>query len=252
MSDETMPEQGLMRAVAVVTFAGMAVFLSGTWLYARFGGSVVDAFDEELGEVLMERGMRFEEAGSLENAKAVYAEALNCPFQGPQNRADTQKRLGVLYWQAGDLDAAVRCLQPAAEAEPPPVSVFEPLCDCLLSLGRLAEAQEVVFRWMERAGELRLPAEKGKAKYYEGKIALAEGDRQRAETAFLEGLRELPGGRNASELGQMYYEQGRHAEALPQIDAYLLTGTGERAEYFRWLRGHILKLLQEKETGTMP
>lgn len=240
MSEDIRPELGLMRSVTLLTCIGMTVFLAGTWLYARTGGPIVDAFDEELGEVLMERGMRFEEAGALENAKATYTQALQRPFHGPQNRADTQKRLGVLHWQAGEMEAALPYLRQAAEAQPPPVSVFEPLCDCLLALARYDEGREAVRRWMVRAEELGLRAEKAKAKYYEGRIALGEGDRQRAETSFMEGLRELPGGRNASELAQMYYEDGRCEEALPHIEAYLETGTGERAEYFRWLRGHIL------------
>ncbi|HNT90006.1 MAG TPA: tetratricopeptide repeat protein, partial [Candidatus Hydrogenedentes bacterium] len=177
----------------------------------------------------------------IENAKAVYGEAIARPFYGPQNRADTAKRLGVLHWQAGELEAAAPLLREAAVFDPPPLSVFEPLCDCLMALGQYAEAEGLIARWITIAGELGLPLEIAKAKYYEGEIALAQGDPERAEACFLEGVQHVPGGRNASELGLMYYEQGALEQALPYIDAYLETGTGERAEYFRWLRGHIVE-----------
>ena len=235
--------RGLGWAVLAFTGLAMAVFVIVVTLFARTGGDFVGTLDEGLGEVLMRRGMRFEAAGELENAKEAYHQAVERPFTGPQNRADTLKRLGVIYWAEGRLDAAYPYLRKAADFNPPPISVFEPLCDCLLGLHRHSEARTMLDRWLTLARATENTLEIARAKYCEGRLARVEGDTEAALRAFLEGAALVPGGRNASELGMLYFEMGEYEKALEQVDYYLESGTGDRAEYMRRLRGHLLKLL---------
>lgn len=241
---------GLGRAVLVFTLAGTVALFAFVLVYCRFAGPIVDALDEELGEVLMRRAMQFEGAGEVENAKEMYLEALERPFHGQQNRADTLKRLGTLYWMDGQPDAALPYLRNASEFDNPPRSVFEPLLDSLITLNRLEEADKTLQRWIELIGAEK--EELAKAKYYVGKLALLCGDKKRAEVAFLEGLTLVPGGRNASELATLYFLDNRFDQALPYVNQYLETGSGQRAEYMRWVRAKILGSQELSLTPSTP
>ncbi|MFP4502620.1 MAG: tetratricopeptide repeat protein [Candidatus Hydrogenedentota bacterium] len=232
---------GLLRATVVLTAVALIAFLGGTALYVHLGGGMVNALDEELGEILMQRGMRFEKAGQLENAKATYREALECTFTGPQNRADTLKHLGVLYWNEHEYAKALPLLREAVSFDPPPMSAFEPLADCLYQLGRFEAAETLLDRWQRRAGDLGHAGQIARAKYYEGMIALEHGATQDAIEAFRAGVEHVPGGRNASQLGVLYYEASQYDKALTYIDQYLETGTGNRAQYMRQLRKRALE-----------
>lgn len=234
-------ESGLGRAAIAFTALGAAGLIAFVLVFGRFAGPLVNSLDEELGEVLMERGMRFEASGEVENAKETYLEALERPFHGEHNRADTLKRLGTLYWREGREDAALPYLRDASEFEQPPRSVFEPLVDSLIALNRFDEAEQTLSRWLGLVKEDG--TEVAKAKFYEGRLAILRGDRKRAEVAFLEGVRLVPGGRNAAELGTLYFLEHRYEEALPYVNQYLETGSGQRAEYLRSVRERILEKL---------
>ena len=229
----------LTGATTFFTLIGLAVLALYVFGFGHVAASLINSLDEELGEVLMERGIDFEAAGQTANAKETYLEALERPFYGEQNRADTLKRLGMIYWEEGQYDAALPYLRNAASCENPPRSVFEPLVDCLAGLNRFEEAEEVLHRWLSLMD--KDAHELARAKYYEGRLALVRGDRKHAELAFLEGVKAVPGGRNAAELASMYYLEDRYSEALPYVNEYLKTGSGQRAEYMRSVRERILE-----------
>lgn len=232
---------GLGWAAFTFTFLGAAVLAGFVLIFGRFAGPLVNSLDEELGEVLMERGIRFEGSGEVENAKETYLEALERPFHGEHNRADTLKRLGTLYWREGREDAALPYLRDASEFDPPPRSAFEPLVDSLIALNRFDEAEKTLLRWLNLVEGNAV--EVAKAKFYEGRLAVLRGDRKSAEVAFLEGVTLVPGGRNAAELGTLYFLEHRYEEALPYVNQYLETGSGQRAEYLRSVRDRILEKL---------
>lgn len=239
----------LGRVAFVISFLTFLFFASAVGLYGRFGGDLVDSLDESLGEVMMERGIRAQDTGDLEAAKAAFHKALDNPFYGQQNQADTLKRLGVIYWSEQQYDSAMIYFMKVLEMDPPPISVFEPYCDSLINLNRMAEARAVQAQWLALAEKLGSNDEYANAKFFEGRIALKDDDRERAVASFLEGLQRAPGGRNASELADLLAETGAYAEALEYADAYLETGTGPRAVRMRELRATLLERLKNPETA---
>ena len=236
--NDTTETKGLAAAVLVFTAIGLAVLLLGMVLFAKLGGEMVDRLDEQLGEVLMNRGIRLEEAGQYANAREAYSRALQQDFYGPQNRAMTCKRLGTLYWSAGQYDAAFTYLAKAAEFEPPIVSSFEPLADSYVQLMRYDEASRVIERWIRVGENLNLDRELARAWYMRGRVALLTGNATGATEAFEKSLNYGGDNRSACELARIQYEAGDYEGALQYIDRYLQSGGGPRSEELRDLRKH--------------
>lgn len=236
--NDTTGTKGLTIATGAFTGVGMAVMISGIVLFTQFGGGLVDGLEERLGEVLMNRGIRFEAAGQFANAREAYSRALEQGFHGPQNRAMTCKRLGTLYWNEGQYDAAFTYLHKAAEFNPPIISAFEPLADSYIQLLRVEEATRVTKRWIESAKTLDLPDELAKAHYHRGRAAALAGDTETAIEAYETSLEMGGGGRSLSALAFIHYEAGNYAKALGFIDRYLDAGGGPRAGELRDLRKH--------------
>jgi tetratricopeptide (TPR) repeat protein len=95
----------------------------------------------------MREGLRCEAAGALAEAKERYSLALQGRFEGPQNRTDTLKHLGLLYLDEGKLDEAAKNLGEAADSPYAPITVYGPLCDVLLKLERYDETEKTVAVW---------------------------------------------------------------------------------------------------------
>lgn len=231
--------------LAALGAAGLLIFVLA---YARYAPGLLQRLDFNTGEVLMKQGTAFEDAGEPENAKERYLIALQSRFQGEQNRAFTQKRLGALYWHEQDLEAALPLLRAAAANPAAAGNVYEPLADTLFQLKRYDEAQEAVDRWLAASQEN--PAQRAEALFHLGRIALARGARAEGIARFQESDALAPGGRAASELAPLYFADGRYQDALNVIDAYLEKGAAKgRAEYIRRLRERVLEKLGQSSQG---
>ncbi len=232
----------ILVATAVLAFAGALGVLVFCSLYVRHTGNFLDRLQVNVGEVLMEEGMRLEKAGALENAKERYELALESRFQGEQNRVLTVKRLGALLWMQQEYEAALPYLSSAAESPHAPVSVYQPLCDTLYRLERYDEMDPPLEAWVAALEDTSVAP----AAFYQGKLALAREDDEAALKYFLNGVNDTPGGRNAAEAGWLLYQAERYVEALEQFDAYLRSGaSGARAEWIRGLHASAIEKLSE-------
>jgi len=223
-------------AVAGLTSAAFIAFIAFVVVYAHWGTPLVQRMDSEIGEVLLERGTRFEEAGEYESAVHCFKQALGGRFDGATSRTYTLKRLGALLcWREG-AEAGLHYLQEAYKNTDCPISTYTPLCGALLELGKAEQALEVAARWLREAKASDHAGHQAKAKYYQGKAYQAQGDPAKALTSFLEGNALDPGGTNAYEAGLIYYRAGERDKALELLGLFLEKGgAGERAQYVRSL-----------------
>lgn len=234
----------LWRYVAGLTAVAQVAVLLAAVLYIRLSPGFLSKLDLNVGEVLMKEGMRFEAAGAVENAKERYALALDAHFAGPQNRAFTLKRLGALLLNAGQAEKGVAYLQEAIDSPFASLTTYEPLLIAYYQLNRLDDAERVLKAWQQAAVN---PDNALKATFcfHAGRIAYARGDVALAITRFKEGQGYAPGGANASELGNLYYQQRQYADAITALDSYLNSGaSGARAEYARKIHAQSLKMLK--------
>lgn len=238
-------DRAMIRLVAAISIAATALLTLGMLSYVRFIPPLLARLDVQIGEVLMREGMRFEAAGAVENAKERYLLALQARFAGPQNRAHTLKHLGTLLWAEGDAAGAIPYLREAADSPHAPVTVYEPLADALLQLGRGAEAEAVIVQWRKVLEAQPDHEARASAEYYLGRIARDRGDRDAAERHFAAAHELQPGGRGTAELAVLYYESKRYAETIAAIDQCLQAGvSGARADYLRQVRAIALRRLR--------
>ena len=214
----------------------------GVFAYARHGAPLLERLDTAVGEVLMNEGIRIEEAGVLDDARVRYERALAARFAGSQNRIYTHKRLGAVLWKQGRFEAALPHLRNAVQGPHAQLSAFEILCDALFHLERYDAAAAVIPDWLAAADAADAPKARATALLFQGRVALRHGDLDAAQPPLEASYRLDPGGRAASELAFVYYKAGRHEKALELIDAYLAGGArGDRADYVRELRTRILE-----------
>jgi tetratricopeptide (TPR) repeat protein len=247
MSNGTARPAGAPRTLAVatagITLCALALFAVAAWGYAQYGARLLARLDVSVGEVLMNEGLRLQEAGAIENAKERYAAALLTRFGGEQNRVYTLKLLGTLHWSEGAYARALPYLEEAAKSPHVEASFLEPYCDTLYQLQRYAEAGAAIEQWQKALATRDDRAAMADTKFHEARLALAQGDRASARRAFEEGALLAPGGRNAAELADLAFEDGDYTAALAHVDAALESGTvGSRAQHLRDLRRHIVKL----------
>lgn len=227
----------------IMTLVALCGLFAFAVIFTRLGAPFLDRLESNLGEELMRAGIRLEEAGAVEEARACYERALAGHFEGPQNRALTLKRLGTLLWQDRQYAACLPYLREAVDSGLAPAGIYELLFDALFNLQRFDDAHRVLREWAAVLESRQdTAAALADVKFQEGRLALAQGDKQAAEARFLEGVAASPGGRNASELARLYYAQGRFDDALAYVDQYLRGGgCGPRAEDDQRLRAQILE-----------
>lgn len=230
----------LGRAATALTLLATAIFIAASAAYVHNGQRLLERLSLSVGEVLMKEGIGLENAGALESARERYTAALATRFAGEQNRAHTLKLLGSLYWNEGNYERARTYLRDAVESPSASPTYFPPYCDTLLHLKAWDEAAPAIERWQQMLAKTNDTEAMAEAKYFEGRVALGKGDRARAKTAFNEGIRLAPGGKNAAELALLDYQDKDFQAALTHIDAYLDTApTGDRATQLRALRNKL-------------
>lgn len=236
----------IWRYAVILIAASEIAFLVGAAGYIRVAPNFLARLGMNVGEVLMKEALRFEKAGAVENAKEHYLRALDARFAGEQNRIYTLRRLGGLYLNEGSPMEAVKYLRQVIESPTPSLAAFEPLVAAYYQLNQFDEAERVLKQW-EQAAVFPDTATKASFCFHAGRIARARGDLASAFAKFQEGMELSPESANASELGLLYFDQGKYQEAVAAMEQYLNSGgSGDRAQYARQIRERALKKLNEQ------
>lgn len=238
--------QKVNLAVGALTMAGFAGFTAFIVLYAAFGNSFVQGLERSIGDVLMEEGIRLEEAQEHENAILVYTEALDSRFTHSENRTKTLVRLGRLLLSLEGPEPALPYLEEAYENGGHLLSLYASLCTVLSRAGRMDEALAYGREWFERARESGNQEHQARAKLFEGRMLQGQGAAERALEAFVEGHRARPGGLNSFFAGLLSDQAGEQENALQYLEVYLQDATGKNAERARRLRTRILRGMEQK------
>ncbi len=225
----------VFTAIACIAFAGFV------WGYARFGQSAIAQMERTLGVVQFEKGQRMEAAGEYANAAQWYRLALAGNFESSKYRTFTLKALGALLWWREGPEEALPYLEEAYAQPDAPITLYAPLCDSLLQVGRLDEIPPICQRWQADAKQQGDTEQEAMSLYYRGRVAQERGNRDQARALFQQGLELHRGGGNAYELGLMHYHAGEFDRALTYLQQFLESGAGGRAEYARKLRDEILQ-----------
>jgi tetratricopeptide (TPR) repeat protein len=250
MSGRMYTERRFIAGWLALTLAAAAVFGVACLLYLRLAPPLLGRLGFSVGEKLMEEALQYEEAGDYANARQAWEAAVASRFAGEQNRALSLKRLGAIDWMAGEYEAARPLLEAAAASPKAPLSAWEPLADTLLALEDYEALEKVIQDWRAMASARDHAEEAAKACYYTGRLALIRGEKEKAAAAFEEGRRLAPGGRNAAELGAIYYARGGFGKALAVLDEYLRHGaSGGRAAWARRLRAKAAEKLEAAEAS---
>ncbi|HEO69935.1 MAG TPA: hypothetical protein ENN80_01630 [Candidatus Hydrogenedentes bacterium] len=229
-----------------VLFVG---FLCAVVVYVYAGSWFIERLDATIGETLLERGHNFEKAGEYDLALECYKKALTARFDHAHNRTFTLKCIGALLWWREGPEQALEYLEQAYARPDYPISIFEPLCDSLIEVGRVEEAIDAAKKWHAEAEKADKAPLQARAKLYEGRAYLAQGAEEKALETFVAGGQIGSGGLNAYEAAMLYHEAGDITKTLEYLDAYLKGGSGGRAEYARDLRQ---RLLAEQQTDPTP
>lgn len=244
---EQLPDKHEMRLFRWADYLGvlfaLCVFLvvmAVMVMYAHKGESWVNTLGLRLGEVGLENGQQYQAAGEYDQAIDAYKQALNAKFALRKNRTFTLIKLGTLLMWRTSHEAALPYLEEAARDPEAPLSVFEYLCDCLITAKQYAKVHEAVRQWDSAAARARQTASQAQAKYYDGEAYRAEGNDPQALASYLAGNDIQPGGLNAYEAAQLLHKNGQLDKALELLELYLPGGSGGRAEYARYLRNQIL------------
>jgi len=229
------------RPVLVFTVAACIAFTAFVWGYGRFAGPVIARQDRALGIVHFEKGQRMEAAGEYANAAQCYRLALDGTFDDPQYRTFTLKALGALLWWREGAEEALPYLEEAYAQPDAPLTLYGPLCDSLLQVGRLDDIPPVCERWQREAKEQGNPEQQAMAVYYRGRVAQERGEPARARKLYHEGIELHRGGYNAYGLGVMYFRSGGFDKSLTYLEQFLESGSGGRAQHARQLRDEIMQ-----------
>ncbi|MCC6696958.1 MAG: hypothetical protein IT365_15120 [Candidatus Hydrogenedentes bacterium] len=235
---------GVTLVLSLIAACGFCVFVCA---YARTGERLLEQSMRKQGMIYLEQAERLETAGEYENAAQHYRLALEAEFDAHKYRTYTLKRLGALLWWREGPQAALPYLQEAFQQPDAPITLYEPLCDSLIQLGRRDEVYDVLARWREEAHAGKDREQEALSYYYEGKAFQESGDEAKAREAFMAGTQVLPGGRSAYELGVAFHREGDDDGALLHLEQFLVTASGDRARYARTLMDEILQRRVKKD-----
>jgi tetratricopeptide (TPR) repeat protein len=218
----------LWTALGLSTLCLLGLFLSVA-TYAKRGDVLLRRMDVSVGEVLMKKGIRLEEAGFPGEAAVQYRVALRARYQGEQNRIQTLERLGRLSVEGGAHEMALPYLRKAAASAHARLTVYAPFVEALLEVGANEEARDVAGRWREKAIEKEDIVEEALASYQLGFATQAIGaDAEESLGHHGDSVRAVAGGEAAWALAQYFAAEGQTLEALEQVEMFLLySATGE-------------------------
>ena len=217
----------------------MAVALAFMIFYSRVGVIPVQRLDTLVGEVESDQALRLEEAGEYDAAEAEYKRALDSKFTSAKNRGFALKHLGTLLWWRKGWNEALPYLEAAIKEPDRPITVYEPLCDCLFKAGRHDDAIEQAKAWLAMAQQMKDSAQEGLALWAAGRSLLAKGSADEALKQFEQAQEVNSSAALARSIGLALNDKGMGAQAVPYLDRYLHATSGPKADEIRKIRDKI-------------
>jgi tetratricopeptide (TPR) repeat protein len=178
--------------------AGTALFAAMA-LYQREAAPVLRRLDVSVGELLMLQGQHAEAADSTSTAINHYQSALAGRFEGPQNRAFAQRRLGMLLFEAGYATQAREPLEKVVQGPYADAAVQSTYGAALLAAQEFETLDSALSNWKAAAKE---DGELAEIAYFQARLAEAQGDREAAQEAYSRGTEFDPASRSALELAR--------------------------------------------------
>lgn len=236
MSPHDISQRGVLRAMLRLSAFTMLLFVAFLWGYRLIGLRLLEPLDDSVGEVLLKEGLRCEEAGLLDLAKARYEAALAGRFAGPQNRATTNAKLGTLWWREGQFEAALPLLEKAVGGVYAKPEYLKPYCDSLIALNRVDEAERALALWDTLLAEAGSPSQREERMSYAGRLALLAGRKDDAQALFAAGEALFTGGACSAALARLAEQAGDPVAAKRHATAFVCGGgTGPDAQEMRAL-----------------
>ena len=222
---DTGRHRGVGLFVFLLVLCGGALLAAAT-LYVQHGDPLLRRLDASVGEMLMRYGEDAESAGNTAAAIGYYTVALDTRFEGPQNRAHTHLRLGVLLLETGQPALAEHHLRSETSGAYTLAETRERHCEALLALEDTEALAPALEAWEAGAANDK---EHARAAWYRGRLEALRGDEAAALEAYELGAELDPASPCAVELAKSDAE--RRTELL---SAFLLHGgVGEAAREAR-------------------
>lgn len=224
---EGMERHSETRAILSLTLCANVLFICFVVFYGRYGGAFVDALPNASGEELLARGLLLETNTDSAGAMALYKEALTKYFTHEAKRTETYQRLGnLLLWNEG-ADAALPHLETAYARDDHDIWVYEPLCQALIQLDRLEDAEAYAREWRDEAASNEDTEQMARAAFIHGTVLQKAGRNEAAFDAFSEAFALNGMTPAAYHAGVTAYDLGRMDEARKYLDIYVRRGQGD-------------------------
>lgn len=214
--------RALAISVGVFALLGGAACVTGALLFIKVAPPLLDTMHLTISELTMREAQRMEDAHVYAKAFAKYQEALEGRYQGPQNRAYTLYRLGMLQREQGLGVGLPDYLVQAVEHPRSLLEAFEVYAHELMSnLDQKNESSllQLFPRWENR---LEMPDEYAMYYFYRGGYAQLKGQNNAAKAFWARGEGYESGSPCAWALGEALFAEGDVDMASFYNNEYLL------------------------------
>jgi hypothetical protein len=214
--------RALAISVGVFTLLGGAACVTGALLYSRTAPPMLDTMHLTISELAMREAQRLEDAHAYDKAFAKYQAALAGRYQGPQNRAFTLYRLGMLQREQGLGAGLADYLEQAIEHPRCPLDAFEVYTHELMSEFTPEKESEVLQLFSRWELQIEAPDEYAMYYFYRGGYAQMKGQSEAAKVFWARGEGYVSGSPCAWALGEALYAEGSLELANHYNNTYLL------------------------------
>ena len=136
-----------------VALALAALWIVGAYAYATRGGPLVDRLVEANGDVMVRKARIAVRAGNLDEADALYAQAIAGVFPRRQLKIWAMEEYVRFLADRGDAARAVPIMAQVVEEDPRRASAYDLLVQTLTQAGDRDRARNVAGLWAERMRE---------------------------------------------------------------------------------------------------
>jgi tetratricopeptide (TPR) repeat protein len=220
------PAYALLIAAGVFALLGAALCVGAAAGYARVAPKTLDAMYPTISELTLREGRRCEDVGAYGKALELYKHALDGRYEGPQNRAMTLYRLGILQRVHGFGEGLPDCLMEAYAHPQCPVEAYDRVAHALMGEYKPemdGEMETLFMRWL---GAVTNADEYALYYFYRGGYAQLKGDTAQAQTYWARGEGYVSGSPCAYALAESLFAEGKTELARQYNNAYLL-GTND-------------------------
>jgi len=240
-------DRTLLIAACIFSFVGAALCIAAAFAYARLAPPVLDNMHTTISELTMREAQQLESAHNYTAALDTYLMALNGRYQGPQNRAFTLYRLGMLQREQGVGEGYPDFLMQAYEHPDCPTAAYEVAARQMLSeysAEQEAPLSELFARWET---VVQTPEEWAMLFFYRGGHAKMAGQAEKARVYWERGNGYAPGTPCAYALGELHFANAEYDLAELHNNKYLLEG--QNPDYLASAQALALKIVQKAETA---